>query len=346
MVDKQDIRYLTLSEIEAFFHDRNEKPFRAKQVYNWLWSKTCRSFSEMTNLSKETRKLLEDNFSFRVLEAKKELQDPDGTIKSTFQVDEETLVESVLIPDDRRTTACISSQAGCALGCRFCATGMLGFRRNLSFTEIFDQVVFLSLQSKKYHGKPLSNIVYMGMGEPLMNYEEVLKSIEKITSGDSLRMSPQRITVSSVGIPGMIRKMADDKVRFHFALSLHAATDAKRDQIIPVNKKYPLQELTEALKYYHGKTNKRFTIEYILFRNFNDGIEDAKDLAVFCKSFPVKINLIGYNPVDGSGFLQSTAEKTRAFKDFLESKNMVVNVRKSRGQSIKAACGQLAIGEK
>jgi 23S rRNA (adenine2503-C2)-methyltransferase len=346
MVEKTDIRGLSLAEIENFFREKKEKPFRARQVYEWIWKKTCRSFHEMTNLSKENRQLLEDYFSFRVLQVKDELHDQDGTVKSTFQVDGETLVESVLIPDDNRTTACISSQAGCALACRFCATGMLGFNRNLSFTEIFDQVVLLNLQSKKYHGKSLSNIVFMGMGEPLMNYEEVRKSIEKITSGDSLGMSPQRITVSSVGIPGMIRKMADDKVRFHFALSLHAATNTKRDQIIPVNKKYPLQELTEALKYYHTKTGKRFTIEYILFRDFNDSIEDARDLAVFCKSFPVKINLIGYNPVEKSGFLQSTAEKTRAFREFLESKNMVVNVRKSRGQSIKAACGQLAIGNR
>jgi 23S rRNA (adenine2503-C2)-methyltransferase len=342
MVEKQDIRSLSSAEIEAFFRDQKEKPFRARQVYEWIWKKTCRSFGEMTNLSKETRQLLEDHFSFRVLEVKNELRDPDGTVKSTFRVDERTLIESVLIPDNSRTTACISSQAGCALACRFCATGMLGFSRNLSFTEIFDQVVLLNLQSMKYHGKPLSNIVYMGMGEPLMNYEEVVKSIEKITSGDSLGMSPQRITVSSVGIPGMIRKMGDDKARFHFALSLHAATNAKRDKIIPVNKKYPLQELTDALKYYHTKTGKRFTIEYILFKDFNDGIEDAKELAVFCKSFPVKINLIGYNPVEGSGFLQSTAERTRAFREFLEGKNMVVNVRKSRGQGINAACGQLA----
>ena len=345
MVDKQDIRYLTLSEIEAFFHDRNEKPFRAKQVYNWLWSKTCRSFSEMTNLSKEVRQVLEDHFTFNVLQVERELKDPDGTIKSTFRISDQTLVESVLIPENDRTTACISSQAGCALACRFCATGKLGFRRNLVFTEIFDQVVNLSLQSQKYHGKSLSNIVFMGMGEPLMNYEEVIRSIDKMTSGDSLGISPQRITVSSVGIPEMIRKMADDKVKFHFALSLHAATNEKRDQIIPVNKKYPIQELTEALKYYHQKTNKRFTIEYILFKNFNDGLEDAKDLAVFCKSFPVKINLISYNPVEGSGFLQSSAEKTKAFVNFLENKNLVVNLRKSRGRNINAACGQLALND-
>lgn len=345
MVEKKDIRYLSFIEIEDFFRGKNEKPFRAKQVYEWIWKKACRSFSEMTNLSREDRQLLKENFQFRVLQTEKELHDPDGTIRSTFKVGDQALVESVLIADENRTTACVSSQAGCALACRFCATGMLGFRRNLIFTEIFDQVVLLNNQSHKYHGQPLSNIVFMGMGEPLMNYNEVIRAIEKVTSKESLGMSPQRITVSSVGIPGMIKKMADDKSRFQFALSLHAATDVKRDQIIPINKKYPLQELTKALQYYHTKTGKRFTIEYILFKDFNDSLEDAKDLAVFCKSFPVKLNLISYNAVDRSSFLQSTPEKTRAFKEFLESKNLVVNIRKSRGRTINAACGQLAFND-
>jgi 23S rRNA (adenine2503-C2)-methyltransferase len=343
MVEKTDIRSLSLAEIESFFREKNEKSFRAKQVYDWIWNKTCRSFEEMTNLSLKNRQMLEEHFCFPVLQEEKELRDVDGTVKSTFRLPDGTLVESVLIPADNRTTACISSQAGCALACRFCATGMLGFLRNLTFTEIFDQVVLLNRQSEKYFGKPLSNIVYMGMGEPLMNYNEVLKSIEKITSEKSLGMSPQRITVSSVGIPAMIRKMADDKVRFHFALSLHAATNPKRDQIIPINKKYPLQELTEALKYYHTKTGKRFTIEYILFKNFNDSLEDAKALALFCKSFPVKINLIEYNPVEKSRFSKSTPEKSLAFREFLENKNMVINERKSRGKNINAACGQLAV---
>jgi len=343
MVEKTDIRSLSFAEIEGFFREKNEKPFRARQVYDWIWKQTCRSFDEMTNLSLGNRQLLEEHFCFPVLKEEKEIRDFDGTVKSTFRLHDETLVESVLIPADSRTTACISSQAGCALACRFCATGLLGFRRNLSFTEIFDQVVVLNHQSEKYFGKPLSNIVYMGMGEPLMNYNEVLKSIEKITSGESFGMSSQRITVSSVGIPDMIRKMADDKARFHFALSLHAATNAKRDQIIPINKKHPLEELTEALKYYHTKTGKRITIEYILFKDFNDSLEDARALAIFCKSFPVKINLIGYNPVEKSGFSQSTPEKALAFREFLENKNMVINVRKSRGKNINAACGQLAL---
>ena len=343
MVDKVDIRSCSISEIESFFREKNEKPFRAKQVYDWIWKKTCGSFNEMTNLSKETRQLLEEHYSFPVLKVEKEFTDIDGTVKSTFLLSDNGLIESVLIPADSRTTACISSQAGCALACKFCATGMLGFSRNLNFTEIFDQVVYLNRQSEKNHGKSLSNIVYMGMGEPLLNYDEVFKSIEKITSEESLGMSPQRITVSSVGIPDMIKKLADDKARFHFALSLHAATNVKRDQIIPINKKYPLEVLTDALKYYHTKSGKRFTIEYILFKDFNDSIEDAKDLAIFCKSFPVKINLISYNPVEQSMFSQSTSEKMQAFKEFLENKNMVINVRKSRGKSINAACGQLAL---
>lgn len=345
MVAKRDIRSLSLPEIETFFRDKNEKPFRARQVYEWIWKKTCSSFGEMTNLSKDTRDLLESHFSFPVLREGKKITDPDGTVKFTFRLPDGEVIESVLLFADNRSTACISSQAGCALACRFCATGMLGFARNLGFTEIFDQVVRVGRESLKYHGKPLSNIVYMGMGEPLMNYSEVMRSIEKITSEESLGMSPQRITVSSVGIPGMIRKMADDKARFHFALSLHAATNAKRDQIIPLNKKYNLQELTDALKYYHAGSGKRFTIEYILFRDFNDSLEDARDLALFCKNFPVKINLIGYNRVNNSGFFQSTPEKTRAFREFLENKNMVVNIRKSRGQGIEAACGQLALND-
>ena len=343
MVEKSDIRLLTILEIEEFFHKKNEQPFRARQVYDWIWKKSCHSFDEMSNLSKEIRQLLQDNFSFPGLKEEKTFSDEDGTLKSIFRLHDQEMVESVLIPADGRTTACISSQVGCALACRFCATGILGFKRNLLFTEIFDQVAMLNSQSLRYHGKSLSNIVYMGMGEPLMNYAAVMKSIEKITSEESLGMSPQRITVSSVGIPAMIRKLGDDKTRFHFALSLHAATNAKRDQIIPINKKHPIQELSDALKYYHAKTGKRFTIEYILFKDFNDSLEDAKDLALFCKSFPVKINLIGYNPVDNSGFQQASSEKTRAFREFLESKNMVINTRKSRGKNIAAACGQLAL---
>jgi len=341
-----DIRLLSLAEIEAFFQTIGEKPFRAKQVFEWLWKKSCRSFDEMTNLSKETREKLQQNFTFHIVTILKTITSSDGTVKNMFQLHDGLLVEGVLIPSDDRTTACISCQAGCPLACSFCATGQLGFNRNLTFPEIYDQVVLLNKQSKEFFGSSLSNIVYMGMGEPLLNYDHVLRSVEKITSEAGLGISPQRITISSVGIPKMIMKMADDKVKFHFALSLHAANNEKRSSIIPSNRKFPLEELTEALKYYYQKTKKRFTIEYILFHEFNDTIHDARELALFCKSFPVKINLIEYNSTQNSVFQKSQKAKLLAFKEFLETKNLIVNTRKSRGEDIAAACGQLALKEK
>ena len=342
MVTKKDIRSLSLSGIETFFKVNGQKNFRVQQVYDWLWKKSCRSFNEMSNLSKEIRSLLDQHFSFPVITIATEQKSADGTIKSSFLLDDGLRVEGVLIPSEGRTTACISSQAGCPLACTFCATGKLGFRRNLLFAEIFDQIALIQEQSVKFYGKPLSNIVYMGMGEPLLNYENVRASVEKVIDPGGMGMSPQRITVSSVGIPEKIKKMADDKARYHFALSLHAARDDKRGQIIPVNQKYPLKDLIKALKYYHKVTGKRITIEYILFRDFNDGLADASDLAVFCKNFPVKINLIEYNQVENAGFLPSEAHTMKVFQDFLEQKNLVVNLRRSRGKDIAAACGQLA----
>ncbi len=329
-----DIRLLAKPELEQFFLLHGEKKFRASQVYDWLWKKSCRSFSGMTSLPKEVRKLLQDHYSFHAAIPEITQHSSDGTVKIGFRLHDGLMTEGVLIPSGERATVCISSQVGCALGCKFCATGQLGFTRNLSAGEIFDQITGMPLK--------LSNIVFMGMGEPFLNYENVLAAIERITSPDGLGMSPQRITVSSVGIPKMIKRMADDDPKYHFALSLHAATDAKRDKIIPFNLKHPLSELTEALIYYHKKTSKRFTIEYILFSNFNDSIADARELALFCRSFPVKINIIEYNAVKGSGFKKSDPDKTRAFVNFLEGRNLVVNIRQSRGRDIDAACGQLA----
>jgi 23S rRNA (adenine2503-C2)-methyltransferase len=331
-----DIRSLTKSDLELFFLQNGEKKFRANQVHEWLWKKSCRSFEEMTSLSKAVRSLLQNHFSFYTAVPEKKQTSADGTVKTGFRLHDGLMVEGALIPSGDRVTVCISSQVGCALGCKFCATGQLGFKRNLTVGEIFDQATGMPDVSR------ISNLVFMGMGEPLLNYENVVAAIEKITSPEGLEMSPQRITVSSVGIPRMIKRMADDNAKFHFALSLHAATDAKRNQIIPFNLKHPLSELTESLRYYHQKTAKRFTIEYILFGKFNDSVADAKDLALFCKSFPVKINIIAYNPVKNSGFSTSDPDKTRAFVDFLENRNLVVNVRQSRGTDIDAACGQLA----
>ena len=344
-----DIRALTRAGIELFFQEHGEPRFRAGQVYDWLWKKSCHSFDEMTSLSRDTRKKLQENFTFHTAAVETRQVSTDGTVKTGFRLHDNLLVEGVLIPAGDRATVCISSQVGCALGCRFCATGQLGFTRNLTAGEIVDQVTQTPVPALPQRGKAgppvqeiVSNIVFMGMGEPYLNYQNVTDAIGKITAADGLGMSPQRITVSSVGIPKMIKKMADDDPKYHFALSLHAATDAKRDQVIPFNLKHPLGEVSEALKYYHRTTGKRFTIEYILFGNFNDSIDDAKALALFCRSFPVKINIIEYNPVEGTGFIKATPERLKAFAGFLEARNMVVNVRMSRGKDIDAACGQLA----
>ena len=347
-----DIRETSGEELLNFFLKHREKGFRGVQAYSWLWKKSCTSFEAMTSLPKTLHHLMAEHFTFHIAQPEIKRISKDGTIKVGFRLFDGLMVEGVLIPGDGRYTACISSQAGCALGCLFCATGKQGFHRNLSYGEIFDQVVYLSklaeenpLPGKNLKSRALSNIVYMGMGEPFMNYDNVVKSIEKLTYEEGMGMSPQRITVSSIGIPKMIRQMADDDPKYHFALSLHAASDHKRNQLIPFSFKHPLSMLTDALKYYYAKTKKRFTIEYILFGGVNDSLEDAQELAIFCKSFPVKINIIEYNPVNNSGFRGTEPEKIKAFAGFLEKKNLVVNIRRSRGKDIEAACGQLSANQ-
>ncbi|MFA6923206.1 MAG: 23S rRNA (adenine(2503)-C(2))-methyltransferase RlmN [Bacteroidales bacterium] len=340
--EKTDILSLSLKELETFFISNNEKSFRAKQVYEWLWKKAVRSFDEMTNLSKETRQLLKDNFVLTALEICSVQKSTDRTVKIAFRLNDKLIIEGVLIPDRDRVTACISSQVGCNLNCKFCATAKLGLQRNLSTAEIFDQVVLLRNYSLQHFKQNLSNIVFMGMGEPLLNYENVSHAINLITSEDGLNISYQRITISTVGLPKMVRKLGDDKVKVNLAVSLHSANDKKRNEIIPVNIRNPLKELAFALKYYYSKTENRITIEYILLKDFNDSLVDAKELATFCKSFPCKINIIEFNNVKNTEYFPTTKEKTTDFVDFLESKNMIVNVRRSRGKDIDAACGQLA----
>ncbi|MBE0647346.1 MAG: 23S rRNA (adenine(2503)-C(2))-methyltransferase RlmN [Bacteroidales bacterium] len=337
-----DIRSLSREEIDGYFSSIREKPFRAKQVYEWLWKKGCISFDSMSNLPKSVRDQLSETFSFNVFAETGRQQSVDGTQKIGFRLHDGAMIEGVLIPSEERATACISTQAGCALGCTFCATAKLGFSRNLTVAEIVDQVRILNEISHESHGTSLSNIVLMGMGEPLFNYPHVKRAIELITGEDGMGISPQRITLSTVGVPKVIRQLADDNFKPHLALSLHAATDAKRNKIIPFNQRHPIYELISALVYYHKKTGKRFTVEYLLLREFNDSLADARSLAEFCRNFPVKVNLIEYNPVEGIEFQRSDMKKMKEFKDFLEARNMVVNVRQSRGKDIDAACGQLA----
>ncbi|MFC2111490.1 23S rRNA (adenine(2503)-C(2))-methyltransferase RlmN [Bacteroidota bacterium] len=340
--EKKNIRLISLEEIIVFLKENNEKTFRAKQIYEWLWKKAAHSFDEMTNLSINLRKLLDENFFINSIKLHSQQKSSDGTMKFTFELNDGELVEGVLIPSMGRATACISSQVGCNLGCEFCATAKIGFKRNLSFEEIYDQVVCINKQAIENYKTHLTNIVYMGMGEPLLNYDNVLKSINIITSTEGMAMSPSRITVSTVGIPKMIKKLADDETRFNLALSLHTANDKLRSSSMPVNDNHPTKQLIEALKYYHTKTSHRISIEYILFKDYNDGETDAQELAIFCRNFPVKVNIIEYNNVDDTVFQPASKEKTEEFVQFLESKNMIVNVRKSRGKDIDAACGQLA----
>lgn len=338
----KDIRTLTTEELAEFFELQGDKRFRARQVMEWLWKKSAGTFEEMSNLSIGTRELLAAHFSLHKIKLSDQQISTDRTIKCAFEVEAGKVVEGVLIPTNSRMTACISSQVGCSLSCAFCATGRLKMLRNLSAGEIYDQVAYLKNEAETRYNIPLSNIVYMGMGEPLLNYKNVLTSVEKITSPDGLGMSPQRITVSTAGISKMIKKLGDDHVKFNLALSLHAADDEKRNKIMDINESNNLETLAEALRYYYSKTENRVTFEYIIFKDFNDSIKDAQELANFCKNIPVKVNIIEYNPIDDGEYKQASPERVDGFAQFLESKNLVVNVRRSRGKDIDAACGQLA----
>lgn len=339
---KQDIRALSLAELQALFIARGEKKFRATQVYEWLWVKSCTQFSEMTNLSKATRAWLSADFEIHAVQLSEAQKSNDGTLKNAFQLFDEHVVEGVLIPTESRMTACVSSQVGCSLSCSFCATGRLARLRNLNADEIYDQVVHIKQQAEDHYQKPLSNIVYMGMGEPLLNYRNVLSSIDKITSAQGLGMSPKRITVSTAGIAKMIKKLGDDEVRFNLALSLHAANDIKRNAIMPINEQNSLEALADALRYFYAKTRNKITYEYIIFKGFNDTLGDASELADYCKHVPCKVNIIEYNPIDGGELEQADPEKVDAFAALLERKGITVNIRRSRGKDIDAACGQLA----
>ena len=341
---KQDIRQLTLTELTDFFLANGEKKFRAKQVYEWLWQKSARSFSEMTNLSKALRAKLEEEFLLTPIHADKVQHSNDGTIKTRFKLHDEHLIESVLIPvpSENRFTVCVSSQVGCSLTCSFCATGRMARKRNLDAAEIYDQVTIVNDQALEKFGHPLTNIVYMGMGEPLLAYKNVLQSVEHLTSPEGLNMSPKRITVSTAGIAKMIKRLADDGVKFNLALSLHAADDTKRNEIMPINEQNNLESLMDALKYFYKKTRNRITYEYIAFDHFNDSLEDAKALVKLCKYFPVKVNIIEYNPIDNAPFEKSGEDRLDKFARYLSQHDVQVTVRRSRGRDIDAACGQLA----
>lgn len=338
-----NIRQLSQSDIENFLLAAGEKKFRAKQVWEWLWQKHAHSFADMTNLSKELRQKLGENFSLPALRVDATQYSADGTVKSRFKTHEGHLCEGVLIPTESRYTACVSSQIGCSLSCRFCATGYIERKRNLDFDEIYDEVVLLNQQSERIYGKKLSNIVFMGMGEPLLNYKNVLRAIDKITAEDGLAMSPRRITVSTAGVAKQIRQLGDDRVRFKLALSLHAANDQKRNEIMPINETNNLKSLIEALNHFYKMTKNEITFEYILFNNFNDSQKDADELIKVYRQVPADlINIIEYNPIDFAKFEKPTEERMEAFMSYLAKNKVNARLRRSRGKDIDAACGQLA----
>ncbi len=341
-IAKKDIRALNLAELTTIFKEEGEQSFRAKQVFEWLWKKSAHNFEEMSNLSKNTRTWLDQHFVINHITTAESQVSDDGTVKNAFELYDKYVVEGVLIPTEKRITACISSQVGCSLTCKFCATGKLKRMRNLNADEIYDQVVAIKNQAETEYERPLTNIVYMGMGEPLLNYKNVLQSVEKITSDEGLGMAAKRITVSTAGIAKMIKQLGDDEVKFNLAISLHAANDAKRNYIMPINEQNSLQSLSEALQYYYHKTKNPVTFEYIIFKGFNDELEDARELAEFCKKVPSKVNIIEYNSIDDGEFQQADASNVERFQQYLENKGIIAKVRRSRGKDIDAACGQLA----
>ncbi|WP_325201843.1 23S rRNA (adenine(2503)-C(2))-methyltransferase RlmN [Flavobacterium sp.] len=341
-MEKKDIRALTKDQLRDFFVANGDKAFRGNQVYEWLWHKRVHKFEDMTSVSKHTREMLEANFVINHIKVDTMQRSSDGTVKNAVRLHDDLIVESVLIPTETRTTACVSSQVGCSLDCNFCATARLKRMRNLNPDEIYDQVAAIDSESRLYYNRPLSNIVFMGMGEPLMNYPNVMKAIDKITSPEGLGMSPKRITVSTSGISKMIKKMADDEVKFKLAVSLHSAIEEIRNEIMPFTKNFPLPELKEALEYWYKKTKSKVTYEYVVWRGINDDKKSIDALVKFCKYVPCKVNLIEYNPIDDGHFQQASQHAIEDYIIALEKNDIVVKVRRSRGKDIDAACGQLA----
>ena len=342
MIEKKDIRAISKEALRDFFVANGDKAFRGNQVYEWLWSKGAHSFEDMTNVSKETRAMLEAHFVINHVKVDTMQRSADGTVKNSVRLHDGLVVESVLIPTNTRTTACVSSQVGCSLNCNFCATARLKRMRNLEPGEIYDQVLAIDSESRLYYNRPLSNIVFMGMGEPLMNYNNVIKAIDRITSDEGLGMSPKRITVSTSGIPKMIMKMADDGVKFKLAVSLHSAIENVRNQIMPFSTNFPLTELRESLEYWYQKTKSKVTYEYVVWNGINDTKEAVDALVKFCKYVPCKVNIIEYNPIDDGMFQQASDAAIDLYIKELTKHNIVAKVRKSRGKDIDAACGQLA----
>lgn len=339
-MQKENLLGYTRDQMEDLMVTLGEKSYKGRQLFKWLYHVRQYDFSLMTDLSKKTRGLLEEKYTFDGLQAEEIAEAADGTLKILFRLNDDHPVETVLIPDeDKRKTACISVQAGCSLSCRFCATGTMGLLKNLTVGEIVGQLVFLR---DRFGDDAFTNIVLMGMGEPLLNFDNTVETIKLITDETGLCVSAKKVTISTVGLSPMIKKLADLGLRTRLAVSLHAATQEKRARIIPIAKTFTLDGLIEAVKYYAHKTGTRVTFEYILFRNFNDSMDDVKELSALVRGIPCKINVLAYNPIEGLKFERPSDKEVDWFAKQLYPKAPAVTVRKSRGTDINAACGQLA----
>lgn len=339
----KNLRHIPLAELEQQLKEWEEPKFRAAQIHDWIWKKHAGSIEQMTNLSKALRDKLHQEYYIPKVSIDKSQFSNDGTVKSRFRLHDDRFIEGVLIPTEKRMTACVSSQVGCSLSCKFCATGYLPRSRNLEYDEIVDEVTLLNQLAEEHFGKKLSNIVFMGMGEPLLNYKNVLKAIEAITSPEKLGMSPRRITVSTAGVAKMIRQLGDDKVKFKLALSLHAANDKKRDEIMPINESNDLKSLIDVLNYFYQQTKNEITLEYILFDKFNDSLQDAEELVKVYRRIPADlVNIIEYNAIDQADYRKPNETVTNKFMQYLAAHKVNARLRRSRGKDIDAACGQLA----
>ena len=336
---KPNIKDLSFGELIAFLAERKQPAYRARQIWQWLFQKRAAAFAEMTNLSRGLRDGLAESFSISRLAGLQRAQSRDGTVKFLFGLNDGASIESVLIPESRRLTLCLSTQAGCGFGCAFCATAVLGLKRNLTASEIADQIIEANRTLPE--NERITHVVLMGMGEPLANYANTLRAVEIMTDGDwGMGISPRRVTLSTVGLVPQIKKFME-LTRVNLAVSLHAPNEELRGALLPVNRKYPLKELLDCCRALPIARRKRITFEYVLLRGVNDSEQDARQLAKILQGIPSKVNLIPFNPHPGSKFQRPSSEAIQRFQNILQDQGVQTNVRRPRGDDIQAACGQL-----
>ncbi len=338
----KDIRLIRPENLEQLLKKNKFPKYRSKQIQNWARKINVQSFDQMSNLPNDLIHFLIENFKLNKSKVNTIKKSSDGTIKFAIQLYDNLIVEAVLIPSNKRITACVSSQVGCSLDCNFCATSKIKKMRNLESYEIFDQIMLLNKESINHFSSPITNIVFMGMGEPLLNYKNVIESIDQITSDFGIGISYKKITLSTSGISKMIRKMADDNVKFNLAISLHTALEKTRNKVMPFSKSFPIKELVDSLEYWYKKIKRKITFEYLIWKEINDDFEHINALVSICKRIPSKVNIIEYNDTDDSAFQNADDKWINNYLTTLKENRIPVSVRRSRGKDIDAACGQLA----